>query len=194
MPVVQNAAELGNDDRLTRCDFREARISLAHFKRQTLRAIGGQGCGWSIRAKSNPVAIALTWKVILETVPIFLRLIEPVDVPNPLQVIGTLSAHQIDDMPVGYDVTCGTFSGAAVPLAIPAKPVSVRLGPPFDQNRRAEIFGVACPCSKILIEFASSDFLERKLPFTMPLIDIRTKHQPNVRNFSEIADPAAHRS
>ena len=82
--------------------------------------------------------------------------------PDPLQIIGPLGTHQIDNMPVRCDVTRWTFSGAAVPLAVPAEPVSVWLGPPLDQNRRAKFFAVARPRAKIVIEFASYDFLERK--------------------------------
>src|SRR5206468_6730988 len=135
VPVVQIATELGNNDRLARCDFHEARIGLAHFKGQTLRPIARRWRGRSIGTESNPVAIVSAWKIILETIPIFLRLIEPVDVPNPLQIIRPLGTHQVDNMPVCCDVPCWAFSGAAVPLAVPAEPLSVGLRPPLDQNR-----------------------------------------------------------
>src|SRR6266496_5854117 len=110
MPVMQITTELSDNDRLARCDFHNARIGLAHFKRQTLRAICSHRRRWSVGAERDPVAIVSTWKIILETIPIFLRLIEPVDVPNPLQIIRTLGAHQIDNMSVSRDVACWTFS------------------------------------------------------------------------------------
>src|SRR4030095_2873936 len=132
---MQITTELGDNDRLVRCDFSKARIGFAHFKRQILGTIRRHGRGWSVGTKSDPVALVFAWKIILETVPVRLRLIEPVDVPDPLQIIGALGAHQINDMPVRCDVACRTFSGAAVPLAVPAEPVSVRLGAPLYQNR-----------------------------------------------------------
>src|SRR4030095_14989201 len=147
---MQITTKLGYNDRLARCDFHKTRIGLAHFKRQTFRAIRCHGCGWSVDTESDPVAIVFTRKITFETVPVGLRLIEPVDVPDPLQIIGALGAHQINDTPVRCDVACRTFSGAAVPLAVPAEPVSVRLSPPFYQNRFAKFFGITRPCAKIL--------------------------------------------
>src|SRR4030095_6814012 len=132
MPVVQIATELGNDDRLARCEFHDAQIGLAYFECETFRAIERQGRRGSIGAKGDPVAIVFTWKIILETIPIFLRLIEPIHMPNPLQIIGAFGAHQVDNMPVSRDVACWAFSGAAIPFPVPAEPISVWLSPPLD--------------------------------------------------------------
>src|SRR4029077_17896614 len=99
-------------------------------------------------------------KIILETIPVFLRLIEPIHMPDPLQIIRAFGAHQIGNMPVRRDVARRTFSGPAIPLAVPAEPVSIRLSPPLDQNRRAKFFRVARPYPTTVIEFSSNDFFE----------------------------------
>src|SRR5256886_16588407 len=94
-------------------------------------------------------------------------------------------------MPVRCDVAYWTFSGATVPLAVPAEPVSDRLGPPLDQNRRAKIFRVASPCAKIGAELASNDLLEGKNLLRMFLVNTRGKHHPAIRNFSTTTMPLA---
>src|SRR4029453_12880763 len=116
--------KLGDNDRLAGRDFHQARIGLAHFKRQTLRAIRRHGREWPISTQRDPVTIIFSWKIILETIPVFLGLIEPVDMPNPSQVACALGAHHVNYMPVSGDVAWRPFSCAAVPFAIPAEPVS----------------------------------------------------------------------
>src|SRR5439155_756913 len=86
--IVQVTTKLGDNDWFARCDFHKARIGLAHFERETLSAIAGHGSGWSVGAESDPVAIGLTRKIILEAVPFLLWLIEPVHVPDPLEICG----------------------------------------------------------------------------------------------------------
>ena len=126
-------------------------------------AIGGHGSGWSVGAESDPVAVVLSWKIILEAIPLFLWLIEPAHVPDPLQIIGVLGAHQIDNMPVGRDVARWSFACPSVPFAVPAKPVSVRLRPPFDQNGRREALSILRPGSKIDVEGPCNYFLNEKI-------------------------------
>src|SRR5207248_9267762 len=115
-----------------RCNFREPQISVPHFERETLSAIAGNGSGWSVGAESDPVAIGFTRKIILEAVPFLLGLIEPVNVPDPLEIICALDTHQIDDMPVSRNVARWAFLRSPIPIAVPAKPVSVRLRSPLD--------------------------------------------------------------
>src|SRR5438128_1941572 len=155
MPVVQVATEFGDDDLFSGRNFRKARISLPHFKRETLGAVAHRWSSWSISAEPDPIAIIFAGKIVLEAVPRFLRLIEPIYVPDPLQIIGTFPAHKIDNVPVSCDIPRRTCLGAPVPFSIPAKPVSVRLRPPLDQNGGAKILRIARPGAKISIEIAS---------------------------------------
>ena len=191
---MQIAAEFRDNDWLPWRNSRKARISIAHFKRETLAAVAGHWRGWSISAECNPIAITLSGKIILEPVPFSLRLVEPIGMPDPLQIIRALGTHKIDNMPVSRNVAGWSFLCPAVPLPIPAKPVSIRLRAPFDQNGRSEILRILRPSAKIDIEISSDNLAQRKGFLRMPLIDIRTQHQPDIRNFLAISNPAAHDS
>src|SRR5450631_1131232 len=113
--------------------------------------------------------------------------------PNPLQIIRAFRAHDIDNVPVSGDVTPWPRFRTAIPFAVPAEPISVRLSPPLDQNGRTEFLCVMRPSTKIDVEFAGNDFLKRKPFLGMFLIDIGAKHQTHVRDFPKIPDPSAHR-
>src|SRR6266699_2969609 len=129
---MQIATELRDDDWLPWRNPCKAWIGILHLKRETLYSIAGSWGGWSIGAERDPIAILISGKIILELVPLFLRFLEPVHVPDPLQIICALGAHQIDNMPVSRDVARRTFLCATVPFTVPAKPVSVWFGPPLN--------------------------------------------------------------
>ena len=132
---MQIAAELGDNDRLSGDEFGQTWIRLIDFEAKTLETFAGSRCKRPVCAKRDPVAIIVTGKIILERVPFRLRLVVPIDVPHPSQVICAFGPHKIDNVAIGRDVTRGSFARAAVPLAVPTEPISVRLGPPLDQNR-----------------------------------------------------------
>src|SRR5205814_7730215 len=113
--------------------------------------------------------------------------------PEPLQIIGPFSAHQIDNVAISGDVALRTLTRAAVPFSIPAKPIPIRFGPPLDQNGRLEILRRARPGAKIDIELAADDLLQGESLFGVFLIEIGPQHQSHIRNFPEVADPGAHR-
>src|SRR5256885_14775851 len=142
MSIVQIAAELGNDDRFARSEFGQTRISFAHFKCETFGAITRQRSGRAVSAERDPVAIMFSRKIIFERIPFSFRLIEPVYMPDPGQIIGAFRAHKIDNVAVSRDVTLRSLAGAPIPFTVPTKPFSVRLRSPLDQNRRAECLGV----------------------------------------------------
>src|ERR1700730_7108283 len=145
MPVVQVAAELRDDDRFMRRESAQARISFLHFESKSLRAVAHHWRGRSIGAERDTIAIVFTGKIILERVPFLFRLIEPVDVPNPGEIIGALPAHKIDNVPVGGDVALRAFTCATLPFSVPTEPLSVALRPPPDHNRRAKVFRCSRP-------------------------------------------------
>src|SRR6266571_5566653 len=194
MSIMQIAAEFSDNEWFVRRDFDQPGVSVAHFESKTFRSIASCRRCWSVSAERHPIAIIFSRKIILKPVPFSLRLIEPVHMPDPLQIIRALSAHEIDNVPVGRDVPRWSILCPTVPFPIPAKPVSIRFRPPLDQNRRAESFGVARPGAKIDIEISSDNLAQRKGFLRMPLIDIRTQHQPDIRNFLAISNPAAHDS
>src|SRR3984893_13291616 len=194
MAIVQIAAELGEDDRLTRREFGYARVGFINLKPQRFEPFVGAGRKRSISAECDPVVIIIAWKIIFERVPFRFGLVVPVDMPDPRQIVCALSAHQIDNVAVGRDVTLRAFTLAAIPFPVPTEPVPVRFGPPLNQYWRTECFGVARPGAKIDIELAGDNFLKRKRFLAMLLIDIRPRHQAHVRNLTEMSAPLAHRA
>src|SRR5438552_7930607 len=132
MSIVQIAAKLGDDHRFVRRDFCETRISLAHFELEAFRAVTSCRRGRSVGTERDPIAIIFARKIILEPVPAFLRLIEPVDVPDPLQIIRAFRAHKIDYVSISTDVTRRTLDCATIPFPVPAEPIPVWFSPPLD--------------------------------------------------------------
>src|SRR6266487_1775402 len=159
---MQIAAELRDNHWLARRKLGQTRVGFAQLEAQAFCSIARHRCNWPVGAERDPVAIAFAWEIIFETVPFSLRLIEPVHVPDPLQVVGPFRAHEIDNMAIRRDVASRAFSGTTVPFAVPTKPFPVWFHSPFDQNRRAKIFRIPGPDAKIEIELASDDFLKRK--------------------------------
>src|ERR1700730_15298579 len=119
MSIVQIASELGDDDRFPRRELGQARVRFAHFEFKTFRAVAGQQRGWSVSAEREPVAVIFAGKIILERVPFSFRLVPPVHLPDPGQIIRTLTSHEIDNVTVGRDVTLWSFDCTAVPFAVP---------------------------------------------------------------------------
>src|SRR6266513_246102 len=85
------------------------------------------------------IAMFFARKIIFEGVPLLLRLIQPVHVPDPLQVVRAFRPHQINDATVCGNIFRWSNLDATVPFAIPTKPFSVRLRSPLDQDRAPEI-------------------------------------------------------
>src|SRR3954469_7972362 len=118
--------------------------------------MSGWGC-WSVGADRNPIAVFRSGKIILERIPFSLRLIEPVHVPDPLQVQRALFPHQVDDVAVCLNEPGRARLWSTVPFAVPTKPFAVRLGAPLDQDRGIESFRVLCPRPQIRIEVTRDD-------------------------------------
>src|SRR6266566_3985593 len=125
MSIMQIAAEFSDNDWFVRRDFDQAWVSVAHFESKTFSSIASCRRCRSIRAKRNPVAITLSRKIIFKPVPFLLRLIEPVHMPDPLQMFRAFGAHEIYNMPIGCDVLRWSFLCPTVPFPIPAKPVPI---------------------------------------------------------------------
>src|SRR6266567_4836336 len=132
MSIMQIAAEFSDNDWFVRRDFDQPWVSVAHFESKTFRPVASCRRCWSVSAERHPIAIIFSRKIILKPVPFSLGLIEPVNMPDPLQIIRAFSAHEIDNVAVSRDVPGWSFLCAAVPLPIPAKPVSIRLRAPLD--------------------------------------------------------------
>src|ERR1700676_3496032 len=145
MSIVQSTAEFRDDDRLVRRNLREARISFINFEAKTFETFVRSRRKWAVSAECDPVAIIFAGKIIFERIPFRFRLVVPIDVPDPLQILRAFRAHKIDNVSVGSDVTCWSVPCATIPLAVPGKPISVRFGSPLDQNGGAELFGFGCP-------------------------------------------------
>src|SRR5438876_3895276 len=184
MSIVQIAAKLGDDHRFVRRDLCETWIGLTHFELEAYRAFTSCRRGRAVGAERDPIAIIFARKIIFEPVPAFFRLIEPVDVPDPLQIIRAFRAHKVDYVPISSDVTRRALDCATIPFSVPAEPIPVWFSPPLDQNGRAEVLRVMRPGAKVDIEVAGNDFLQAELLFRVPLIDIGAKHQAYVRNFT----------
>src|ERR1700731_3119678 len=145
MSIVQITAEFRDNDRLLRRDFCEARISFINFEAKTFETFVRSRRKWAVSAECDPVAIIFAWKIILESIPFRFRLVVPIDVPDPLQIVRAFRAHEIDNVLVNRDVTLWSFLCAAIPFSVPTKPIAVRLGPPLHQNRRSKCFCVPRP-------------------------------------------------
>src|SRR6266404_2271712 len=138
MAIMQVAAEFRDDDRLARRDFREARVGFAQLEAQAFCSVPRHRCNWPVGAQCDPIAIVFPGEIIFERVPFPLWLIEPVYVPDPLQIVRAFRAYQIDNVPICRDVAPWARAGAAIPFAVPAKPFPIRFGPPLYQNGRSE--------------------------------------------------------
>src|SRR6266404_2218987 len=159
MPIVQIAAKLRDNHRFVRRDFCETRISFINFEAKTFETFVRSRRKWAVSAECDPVAIIFAWKIIFESIPFRFRLVVPIDVPDPLQIVRAFRAHKIDNVPMGGDVTCWSILCATIPLAVPGKPIPVWFSPPLDQNGRAEILRLMRPGAKIDIEVTGNDFL-----------------------------------
>ena len=188
---MKRAAELGDHDRLSGRYSRQARIRARHLEPETFRAVDVARGEWAVSTQRDPITIRISRIIILEPVPFRFGLIEPVHVPNPLQIIGALPAHQVHDMAVRRHVSRRSVLRAAVPFSVPGKPFSVRLGSPFHQDRRRELLGVACPRFQVVVEFPCKDVRERKCFLGAILLRVGAQHQPQIWNFSKSADPIA---
>src|SRR5438876_3337019 len=131
MFVVQIATKLCNDNRLARYDFDQSWVCLTQLESETFRAVPGPRRRWTVNTKRDPIAVILARKIVFKRVPFLLRLIEPVHVPDPLQVVGTFIAHQVNDAAVRGNVFARSDLSAPIPGPIPAKPFPIRLGPPL---------------------------------------------------------------
>jgi len=165
---------------------------LRHFEPEVFGAVASRWRGWAINAQAEPLTVIRAREIIFERVPSSFRLIEPVHVPDPLQIVSALGSHEIDDMAIGFDVTSRPFLGPTIPFSVPGKPIAVWFRAPFDQDGRAEMFRVARPGPKIDIELTGDDLLQREYFLGALLIDIRAQHQAYVRQLAEGTNPSAH--
>src|SRR3954449_5237572 len=111
---------------------------------------------WAISADRQPIAIICSRKIILEPIPVSVRVVVPIDVPDPLQVASALRPHQVNNMPIRCDKE--RRAGAVpVPFPVPGKPLAVRLQTPIDQDRTPEITRVSPPISQIRVETAGAN-------------------------------------
>ena len=90
---MQIAPELRDDDRLARRDFREARVGFAQLEAQAFCSVPCHRRNWPVAAERDPIAIVFPGEIIFERVPFPLWLIEPVYVPDPLQIVRAFRAH-----------------------------------------------------------------------------------------------------
>src|ERR1700730_1134445 len=141
MSIVQSTAEFRDDDRLVRRNLREARISFINFEAKTFETFVRSRRKWAVSAECDPVAIIFAGKIIFERIPFRFRLVVPIDVPDPLQILRAFRPHKIDYVPISSDVTRGTLDCATIPFPVPAEPIPVWFSPPLDQNGGAELFG-----------------------------------------------------
>src|SRR6266403_4853121 len=173
MSIMQIAAELGDDKWFSGHEFDQAWISFVNFKPERLEPLVGARCKRAISAERYPVAIILARKIIFEGIPFCFRVVVPIHMPDPGQIVRAFRTHEIDNVPVSGDVTLRSLARAAVPFSVPTEPIAIRFRPPFNQNRRSEPLGVTRPRAKIDIELTGNDFLERKCFLAVTLIDIR---------------------
>ena len=184
-------AKLRDHDRLSRRDLHQTRVRRPHLEPKTFSAVDGARRQRAVGTERHPIAVIFPRIIILEPVPFRFRFVEPVHVPDPLQVVRSLRAHEIHDVAVGVDVTLRTALRAAVPFPIPGKPISIRLRAPFDQNRRAESLRVARPRFQIVVKFSGENVREAESFLDVPLLQIGAQHEPDIRNLAKPADPIA---
>src|SRR5438477_8842248 len=188
MFVVQVATKLRNDNRLARCDFGQSLVVLTQLESETFWPVPGARGRWTVNTKRDPIAIILAGKIGFERIPFLLRLIEPVHVPDPLQVVGTFVAYQVNDVAVSGNILRRPSPGSAIPGAVPTEPLPVWFRPPFHQQRCSEISRATCPTTEIGIKFARDNFIQRKNFLGVILINIRTQHHAQKTNFPELTN------
>src|SRR5260370_19177711 len=132
MSIMQIAAELGDDNWFSGHEFDQAWISFINSKPERLEPLVGARRKRAISAERYPVAIILARKIIFERIPFCFRVVVPIHMPDPGQIVRAFRTHQIDNVPVSRDVTLRSFDCAAIPFSVPTKPGPVRFGPPLD--------------------------------------------------------------
>src|SRR5215470_12729194 len=133
MFVVQIATKLCYDNRLVRYDFDQSWVCLMQLDCETFRVVPGTRRRWTVNTKRDPVAVIRAGEIVFETVPFLLRVIVAVHVPDPLHVVGTFVAHQVDDMTIGRNILRRPDPGSAIPATVPTEPLPVWFRPPFHQ-------------------------------------------------------------
>ena len=71
-------------------DLAEIHQRLASARGAMTVAIGRK---WTIRAQRHPIAVCFSRVIIFESIPFRFRLVEPVDVPDPMQIVGAFGTH-----------------------------------------------------------------------------------------------------
>src|SRR2546423_4436530 len=135
MFVVQIATKLRDDNWLARYDFDQSRVCLMQLESETFRPVPGAWCRWTVNTKRDPIAIILAGKILFECVPFLLRLIEPVHVPDPLHVVRTFVADQVNDVAVRVDILCRSQPGFPVPGAVRTDTPPLLFRPPIHHEQ-----------------------------------------------------------
>src|SRR5438270_11502916 len=133
MFVVQVATKLRNDKRHARDDLDQSRVGLTQLESETFCPVPGARGRWTVNTKRDPIAIILAGKIGFERIPFLLRLIEPVHVPDPLHVVGTFVAYQVNDVAVSGNILRRPSPGSAIAGAVSTETLPVCSRPRFHQ-------------------------------------------------------------
>src|SRR5207244_11939217 len=72
-------------------------ICFAQFKSKTLPTIFHSRRGRPVRAQRHPIAIIFAREIIFKRIPFLLRLIQPVHMPDPVQIVGAFRSDRSEE-------------------------------------------------------------------------------------------------